>query len=56
MAIGALERVLYAMQEHDRLIHHSERGGQHLPTRYSHRLAETGFVSSVGSAGNRTIM
>ena len=33
----------------DRLVHHSDRGGQHLPIRYTERLAEAGIEPSVGS-------
>jgi putative transposase len=34
------------------LIHHSDRGVQHLPIRYTERLAAVGVVPSVGSRGD----
>ena len=49
--LDALERALYARQ-HERdspLIHHSDRGSQHVSIRYSERLAEAGIEPSVGS-------
>ena len=38
--------------EADKLIHHSDRGSQHLPIRYTERLAEAGIDTSVGSVGD----
>jgi len=37
---------------HRRLVHHSDRGGQHLSIRYTERLAEAGIEPSVGSVGD----
>ena len=34
-----------------KLIHHSDRGGQHVSIKYSERLAESGIEPSVGSIG-----
>jgi putative transposase len=52
--LDALEQAL-----HDRrpihkggLIHHSDRGGQYLSTRYTERLALAGIEPSVGSVGD----
>ena len=36
----------------DRLVHHSDRGGQYLSIRYTERLAEAGIEPSVGSRGD----
>ncbi len=36
----------------DALIHHSDRGAQYVPIRYSERLAEAGVEPSVGSKGD----
>ena len=52
--LDALEQALYARQpdpEHT-LIHHSDRGSQHVSIRYSERLAEAGLAPSVGSKGD----
>lgn len=35
------------------LIHHSDRGSQHLSIRYTDRLATSGIERSVGSVGDR---
>lgn len=35
------------------LVHHSDRGVQHVPTRYTERLAEVGIEPSVGGVGDR---
>ncbi len=52
--LDALEQALYARQpERDSaLIHHSDRGSQYVPTRYSERLTEAGIEPSVGSRGD----
>ena len=34
------------------LMHHSDRGTQYLPMRYTERLADAGTEPSVGSCGN----
>ena len=34
------------------LIHHSDRGSQYLPIRYTERLAEAGIDTSLGSVGD----
>ena len=56
LAIDALEMAVWnrgrAGQALDRLIHHSDRGVQHLSIRYSERLAENDIVASVGSRGD----
>jgi transposase InsO family protein len=54
--LDALEQALYARQpERDsRLIHHSDRGSQHVSIRYSERLAEAGIEPSVGSKATIT--
>ena len=39
-------------RNHERLVHHSDRGGQHLCVRYTNRLAESQIVASVGSKGD----
>ncbi|WP_139118240.1 DDE-type integrase/transposase/recombinase, partial [Xanthomonas graminis] len=36
----------------DRLIHHSDRGVQHVSIRYTERLVEAGLEPSVGSVGD----
>jgi transposase InsO family protein len=36
----------------DNLVHHSDRGVQHVSIRYTERLAETGIEPSVGSVGD----
>lgn len=38
--------------EADRLIHHSDRGSQYPPIRYTERLTEAGIVTSAGSVGD----
>jgi transposase InsO family protein len=52
--LDALEQALYARRsERDgELIHHSDRGSQYLPIRYTERLAEAGIEPSVGSRGD----
>ena len=54
LALDALEQALYDRQDHgaDRLVHHSDRGGQYLSIRYTERLAEAGIEPSVGSKGD----
>ena len=36
----------------DTLIHHSDRGAQHVSLAYSTRLADLGITASVGSVGD----
>lgn len=52
--LDALEQAPYARQPEwdDALIHHSDRGWQHVPIRRSERLAEAGIEPSVGSKGD----
>jgi putative transposase len=52
--LDALEQALYDRQPErtDALIHHSDRGSQYVPIRYSERLAEAGIEPSVGSRGD----
>ena len=54
LVLDALEQALYARQpERDSsLVHHSDRGSQHVSIRYSERLAEAGVEPSVGSKGD----
>ena len=52
LALDALEQALYARSESDRLVHHSDRGGQYLTIRYTERLLEAGIESSVGNVGD----
>ena len=54
LALDALEQALHAraVDHQDELIHHSDRGVQHVSIRYSERLAEAGIEPSVGSVGD----
>jgi transposase InsO family protein len=52
LALDALEQALHARPHDDRLIHHSDRGGQYLSIRYTERLAAAGLERSVGSVGD----
>ena len=54
LAIDALEMALATRRRrnHERLVHHSDRGGQYLSVRYTNRLAESQIVASVGSKGD----
>ena len=54
LALDALEMAIWRRQHQDltSLIHHSDRGVQHLSIRHTERLAETGAVCSVGSRGD----
>ena len=55
LALDALEQALYdrrPAQQDNALIHHSDRGVQHLSIRYTERLAEAGIEPSVGSVGD----
>ncbi len=54
LALDALEQALYDRQIEgpERLVHHSDRGGQYLAIRYTARLAEAGIEPSVGSTGD----
>jgi putative transposase len=52
LALDALEQALYDRETDEALIHHSDRGAQHLSIRYTERLAEAGIEPSVGSRGD----
>jgi len=53
LAIDALDMALFARGRRLKgLVHHSDRGVQHLSVRYSERLGEAGVVASVGSKGD----
>jgi transposase InsO family protein len=54
LALDALEQALWdrAPEKEDRLVHHSDRGGQYLSIRYTDRLIEAGIELSVGSVGD----
>jgi len=53
LALDALEQALWARKpDPDRLIHHSDHGGQYLSIRYTNRLVEAEIVPSVGSVGD----
>jgi putative transposase len=53
LALDALEMAIWWRDTTlDRLIHHSDRGGQYLAIRYTQRLADAGAVTSVGSTGD----
>ena len=52
LALDALEQALYAREDRNDLIHHSDRGSQYLSIRYTERLAEAGLEASVGSVGD----
>ncbi len=45
-------RALHARPDVSQLVHHSDRGVQHLSIRYTKRLAEAGIEPSVGSVGH----
>jgi len=52
--LDALEQALHDRQPTHRggLIHHSDRGSQHVSNKYTERLAEAGIEPSVGSVGD----
>jgi putative transposase len=54
LALDALEMALWTRRDDplEGLVHHSDRGGQHLAIRYTTRLEEAGIVPSVGSKGD----
>jgi putative transposase len=56
LAIDALEMAVHNRQRQGAdltaLVHHSNRGVQHLSVRYSQRLADNSIVASVGSKGD----
>ena len=54
LALDALEQAIgeRLADEGERLIHHSDRGGQYLSIRYTERLALAGIEPSVGSRGD----
>ena len=54
LVLDALEQALYDRARDDLtgLVHHSDRGVQHLLIRYTERLAEAGIEPSVGSRGD----
>ena len=56
LALDALEQALWARRPDtaspdQRLVHHSDAGGQYLSIRYTNRLTEAGIEPSVGSVG-----
>ena len=54
LALDALEQAIIDRLDADaeRLVHHSDRGGQYLSIRYTERLALAGIEPSVGSRGD----
>ena len=50
--LDALEQAVHQRQPGSGLTHHSDRGLQYLPIRYTERLAEAGIEPSVGSVGD----
>ena len=53
LALDALEQALWARKPApDRLVHHSDHGGQYLSIRYTNRLVEAEIAPSVGSVGD----
>ena len=54
LALDALEMALNdrRVEPTQPLVHHSDRGGQFLSTRYTERLAEAGIEPSVGRVDN----
>jgi transposase InsO family protein len=52
--LDALEQALHARQpgKSESLVHHSDRGSQHVSIRYTERLAQAGIEPSVGSRGD----
>ena len=53
LAVDALEMAIWSRREDlDGLVHHSDRGSQHLSIRYTERLGEAGAITSVGSRGD----
>jgi len=52
LVLDALEQALWARNNHQQLIHHSDRGSQYLSIRYTERLAEAGINASVGTTGD----
>jgi putative transposase len=52
LVLDALEQAPHARQANRGLIHHSDRGCQHLSIRCTERLAEVGIEASVGSVGD----
>lgn len=50
LAIDALEMAIHSRRgDIESLVHHSDRGVQYLPVRYSERLDEAGVIASVGT-------
>lgn len=50
--LDALEQAIHWRPDHlGGLIHHRDRGSQHVSIKYTERLAEAGVEPSVGSAG-----
>ena len=52
LALDALDQALYARETDERLIHHSNRGGQCLSIRYTELLQTAGIEASVGRRGD----
>jgi len=54
LALDALEQALWERdhEQHEELVHHSDRGVQYLSIRYTERLGKAGIEPSVGSRGD----
>jgi transposase InsO family protein len=52
LVLDALEQAIWSRFGIEGVVHHSDRGSQHLSIRYSERLAEAGAQPSVGSVGH----
>ena len=52
LTLDALEQALWAREVKDRLIHHSDCGGQYLSIRYPELLTDAGNYPSMGSKGD----
>lgn len=52
LVLTALEQALYARQDREDLIHHSDHGIQYLSIAYSSKLLEAGIKPSTGSVGD----
>lgn len=52
LVLTALEQALYARQDREELIHHSDHGSQYLSISYSAKLLQAGIQPSTGSVGD----
>jgi putative transposase len=52
LTLDALEQALWARRVKDKLIHHSDHGGQYIAIRYTDRLDHANIDPSVGSVGD----